>query len=224
MLFILLHFQLLVVQLPGLVLLSFYVLLFIIIPLPHVCKVSKFQLLLLFKFLPIWTINLRLVPILLLPLVFFNSGLFLLLKVIILSYSAQTFVIVCHSIDASFFVANCIFELNRLFQFLIHHAPLPMFPFGLCFQVLIVIVQISLHNVLVDVALFALYSILLLIVVANHILKVIIQITLFLFSLLSLHHFQRGFELDVLLHPLRFLLFLILIHLFLHFFMLNVLL
>ena len=130
-LFILLHFQLLVVQLPGLVLLSFDILFFVIVPLSDVGKVSEFQLLLLFKFLPMWTRNLVLVPVLLLALVLFDSGLFLLLKFIILSYPAQTFVIICHSIDVSFFVANCILELYRLFQLLIHHAPLPMFPFGL---------------------------------------------------------------------------------------------
>jgi hypothetical protein len=173
-LFILLHFQLLVVQLPGLVLLSFDVLLLVIIPLPDVCEVSKLQLLLLFKFLPMWTRNLTLVPVLLLPLILFDPSLFLLLKFVILPNSAQTLVIICHPINTSFLISDRILELNGLLQLLIHHTPLPMLPFGLGLQVLIVIIQIPLHNVLVNVALFALYGALLLIVVSNDILKVVI--------------------------------------------------
>jgi|TARA_B110000285_G_scaffold151355_1_gene168951 hypothetical protein len=174
MLFILLHFQLLVVQLPGLVLLSFDVLFLVIIPLPDVCEVSKFQLLLLFKFLPIWTINLILVPVLLLPLILFDSSLFLLLKFVILPNSTQTLVIICHPINASFLVSDRILELDGLLQLLIHHAPLPVLPFSLRFQVLIIIIQISLHNEFINIALFTLDSVLLLIVVSNYILKVVI--------------------------------------------------
>ena len=164
------------------------------------------------------------VSVLLLALVFFNSCLFFFLEAVVLSDSTKAFVIIGHSIDASFFIPDCILELNRLFKLLIHHTLLPMFTFCLRFQICIVIIQISLDNILIYIALFALDSILLLIIVSNYILKVVIQITLFLISLLSLHHFQCRFELDVLLHPLCFLMFLILIHLFLHFFMLNILL
>ena len=205
-------------------LLSLDVLFLIIIPLSNICKVSQFQLFLLFKFLSIWTMNLVLVSVLLLALIFFNSCLFFFLEAVILSDSTEAFVIVGHSVDASFFITDCILELNRLFKLLIHHSFLPMFPFCLRFQICIIIIQIPLNNILIYITLFTLYSILLLIIVSNYILKVVIQITLFLITLLSLHHFQCRFELDVLLHPLCFLMFLILIHLFLHFFMLNILL
>lgn len=173
-LFILLHLQLLVVQLPGLLLLPLDVLFLVVVPLPHVCKVSQLQLLLLLKLLAIWTMNLVLVSVLLLALVLFNPCLFLLLEVVVLSNSTKAFVVVGHSVDASFFITDGILELNRLFQLLIHHISLPMLPFSLCFQVCVIIVQISLDNILIDITLFALYSILLLIIVSNYILKVVI--------------------------------------------------
>lgn len=132
-LFILLHFQLLIIKLPSLMFLPLNVLLLIIIPLSHVCEVSQLQLLLLLQFLSIWTVHLRLISILLHSLIFFNSCLLLLLYFVVLPDTTKAFVVVCHSIDASLFVSDGIFQFDWLLEFLVHHASLPMLSFSLCF-------------------------------------------------------------------------------------------